>query len=44
MGHHEEARAYFEAYRQLSVAEGDHSNLAWALVNLALNACSGGRG
>jgi predicted ATPase len=46
MGHHEEARAYFEAYRQLSVAEGDHSNLAWALANLALNAClaAGGEG
>ncbi len=46
MGHHGEARAYFEAYRQLSVAEGDHSNLAWALANLALNAAlaAGGEG
>ncbi len=37
LGRTEEARAHFEAYRQQSLATGDHSNLAWALGNLAMN-------
>jgi tetratricopeptide (TPR) repeat protein len=37
LGRSDEARAHFEAYRQQSVEIGDHSNLAWALGNIAMN-------
>jgi predicted ATPase len=42
LGRTDEARAHFEAYRQQSLAGGDHSNLAWALGNLAMNECQRG--
>jgi predicted ATPase/DNA-binding SARP family transcriptional activator len=44
LGRTEEARAHFEAYRQQSLATGDHSNLAWALGNLAMNEVLAGHG
>ena len=36
LGRPDAARPIFEAYRQHALADGDHSNLAWALANLAL--------
>ncbi len=44
LGRTEEARAHFEAYRRQSLATGDHSNLAWALGNLAMNEVLAGHG
>ena len=44
LGRADEARPLFEAYRHHALAEGDRSNLAWANVNLALQALDRGEG
>jgi predicted ATPase/DNA-binding SARP family transcriptional activator len=44
LGRPEEARPLFEAYRHHALADGDRSNLAWANVNLALQALERGEG
>ncbi|HET9656986.1 MAG TPA: hypothetical protein VFP72_16665, partial [Kineosporiaceae bacterium] len=43
LGHGEQARPLFEAYRAHALAEGDRCNLAWADANLALQATESGQ-
>lgn len=44
LGRPDEARLLFEAYRHHALVDGDRSNLAWANVNLALQALERGEG
>lgn len=44
LGRLREAQPLFEAYRHHALADGDRSNLAWANVNLALQALERGEG